>query len=248
MSKKDILIEVCCGSVEGAFEAEKGGADRVELNSSLFFGGLTPSIGAVIEAKKRLNIPVIVMIRPRGGGFCYTEIEFAAMLEDARLAIEHGADGLVFGILTEDGAIDQKRNAELVRITGDREAVFHRAFDVVPDPFKAIDQLVELGVKRILTTGQQDRVDYGLDLLKRLNDYSGGRIAILPGSINKYNIRTILEKTGCREIHMASFINKTDRSATHGQEIHYGASLYPPEDSYRIIDRNAVAEINKILS
>jgi len=99
----EILIEVCCGSTDDAVEAERGGAARVELNSSLFFGGLTPSLGSVIEAKKRLSIPVIVMIRPRGGGFCYTQAEMAAMLHDARLAVEHGAEGLAFGILTPEG-------------------------------------------------------------------------------------------------------------------------------------------------
>ena len=104
-----ILIEVCCGSVDDAVQAANGHADRIELNSSLFFGGLTPSLGSIIEAKRRLNIPVMVMIRPRAGGFCYTQAEMAVMLNDTKLALEHDADGLVFGILTEDGSIDTER-------------------------------------------------------------------------------------------------------------------------------------------
>ena len=95
---KNIYLEVCCGSVDDSIEAQIGGAQRVELNSSMFFGGLTPSLGAIIEAKKRLNIPVIVMIRPRGGGFCYTDAEYESMLHDTRLALDYGADGIVFGI------------------------------------------------------------------------------------------------------------------------------------------------------
>lgn len=244
----DILIEICCGSVEDTIEAERGGADRVELSSSLFFGGLTPSIGTVIEAKKRLNIPVIAMIRPRGGGFCYTDFEYTSMLEDAKLIVEYGADGIVFGILKEDGTIDKERNAELVKIAGNKEIVFHRAFDVVPDPFLAVDELVEMGFSRILTTGQMDNVDYGIDLIKQLIDYADNRIEILVGGVNKYNVTNILQKTGCKEVHMASFVTRFDKSAVNGTEIHYGSSLYPSEDKYKIIDRNAVMKINNILS
>jgi len=112
-----VLIEVCCGSVDDAVEAERGGADRIELNSAIFLGGLTPSLGSIIEAKKRLNIPVMVMIRPRAGGFCYTQAEMAVMQHDAKLAVEHDVDGLVFGILTPDGIELIKK---LIVYAGDR--------------------------------------------------------------------------------------------------------------------------------
>ncbi len=141
----EILIEVCCGSTDDAVQAERGGAGRVELNSSLFFGGLTPSLGSVIEAKKRLSIPVMVMIRPRAGGFCYTEAEMAVMEHDARLAVEHGADGLVFGILNKDGTIDVDRCKRILELAGESQPVFHRAFDVTPNPLEALNQLIELG-------------------------------------------------------------------------------------------------------
>ena len=186
----EILIEVCCGSTDDAVEAERGGADRVELNSSLFFGGLTPSLGSVIEAKKRLSIPVIVMIRPRGGGFCYTEAEMEVMCHDARLAVEHGADGLVFGILTPEGSIDTDRCRQIVELIGSKEAVFHRAFDVTPEPLEALDKLVELGFKRILTSGQAPTVPEGAELIKELIDYAGDRMEILPGAgILAHNVR-----------------------------------------------------------
>jgi copper homeostasis protein len=111
-----VLIEVCCGSVDDAVEAERGGADRIELNSSLFLGGLTPSLGSIIEAKKRLNIPVMVMIRPRAGGFCYTQAEMAVMQHDAKLAVEHDVDGLVFGILSPDGSVDAERCKRIIEL------------------------------------------------------------------------------------------------------------------------------------
>jgi copper homeostasis protein len=176
-----VLLEVCCGSLDDAIEAELGGADRVELCSCLFFGGLTPSIGSVIEAKRRLKIPVIVMIRPRGGGFCYTEPEFAAMQRDAEATLAKGADGIVFGILNSDGTVDFDRNRRLCELAGGRESVFHRAIDVTPDPFSALDQLIELGFTRVLTSGQQPSVPEGLVLIQRLTERAAGRITVMPG-------------------------------------------------------------------
>ena len=185
-----ILLEICCGSLDDALEAERGGADRVELCSALFLGGLTPSLGTVIEAKARLKIPIIVMVRPRGAGFCYTEPELAAMERDTALAVEHGADGIVFGVLNQDGTIDEGHCKQIRRLIGDRQAIFHRAFDVTPDPFRALDQMVHLGITRVLTSGQEDSVAEGAPLIKRLIDYAGDRIEILPGGgIQLYNLQ-----------------------------------------------------------
>src|SRR5579863_437997 len=121
----NILLEICCGSIDDAIQSEAGGADRVELCSALFLGGLTPSIGTIQEAKRRLKIPVIAMVRPRGGGFCYTAAEFATMERDTAAAIDAGVDGIVFGTLKSNGRIDQRRTARIRRIVGDRQAVFH---------------------------------------------------------------------------------------------------------------------------
>src|SRR5262245_47846762 len=196
------LLEICCGSLDDAIEAEAGGADRVELCSSLFFGGLTPSFGTIVEAKRRLRIPAIVMIRARGGGFCYSEPEFAAMLADAEAAVAQGVAGIVFGVLTADGAIDVARPRRLRDIAGARDAVFHRAFDVTPDPFRALDELVDLGITRVLTSGQQDTVPEGLDLIKRLVDYAGDRIQVMPGGgVKLFNIDDVVTRTGCRQVH-----------------------------------------------
>ena len=140
----DILLEICCGSTEDAVEAEGGGADRVELCSALFLGGLTPSIGSLIEAKQRLRIPVMAMDRPRPAGFCYSPPEFAVMERDADLLLEYGADGIVFGILNADGTVDTRRSRMIRKRIGSRQAVFHRAFDVTPDPFRALEELIDL--------------------------------------------------------------------------------------------------------
>jgi len=245
----EILIEVCCGSTDDAVEAERGGADRVELNSSLFFGGLTPSLGSVIEAKKRLSIPVIVMIRPRGGGFCYTEAEMEVMCHDARLAVEHGADGLVFGILTPEGSIDTDRCRQIVELIGSKEAVFHRAFDVTPEPLEALDKLVELGFKRILTSGQAPTVPEGAELIKELIDYAGDRMEILPGAgILAHNVRQIVEQTGAKQVHLSASEQRFDSSVQNRPNITFGGALRPPEDRYDIVDRNAIRSISDLLS
>lgn len=245
----EILIEVCCGSTDDAVEAEKGGAGRVELNSSLFFGGLTPSLGSVIEAKERLNIPVIVMIRPRGGGFCYTPVEMAVMLHDARLAIEHGADGLAFGILAEDGSVDGDRCRQIVDLIGDKEAVFHRAFDVTPDPLETLGQLVKLGFKRVLTSGQAPSVPEGAGLIKGLIGYAGDRIEILPGGgIRQHNIRAIVEQTGVKQVHLSAFEQRSDPSAHNRPHITFGGALHPPEDRYDVVNRNAIRSISELMS
>jgi copper homeostasis protein len=244
-----ILIEVCCGSVDDAVEAAAGGAARIELNSSLFFGGLTPSAGTIIEAKKRLDIPVMVMIRPRGGGFCYTEAEMAVMLRDTELAIEHGADGIVFGIFTENGSIDMDRCRKILERAKDKETVFHRAFDVTLDPFEALEQLIELGITRILTSGQKKTVPEGAELIKKLIVQANGRIEILPGGgVRLHNVRSIIEQTGTKQVHLAAFQQKIDRSVHNRPFITFGGSLHPPEDRYDLIDRNVILSVSDLLN
>ena len=244
-----ILIEVCCGSVDDAIQAEKGSADRIELNSSLFLGGLTPSLGSIIEAKKRLNIPVMVMIRPRAGGFCYTQTEMAVMLKDAKLAVEHGADGLVFGILTPDGSIDTDRCRQILELTHGRQTIFHRAFDVTPDPLKALDQLIDLGFTRLLTSGQQRSVPEGIDLIKTLITRAAGRIEILPGGgIRPHNVRSIIEQTGTNQVHLSAFAQQLDKSTHHRPHITFGGALHPPEDRYDLIDSSTIQSISDLLN
>lgn len=244
-----VLLEICCGSVDDALEAEAGGADRVELCSALFLGGLTPSLGALVEAKRRISIPVVFMARPRSGGFCYSETEMAAMERDTELAVAHGADAVVFGILTGDGRVDVARSKRIRRLAGDRQTVFHRAFDVTPDPYRALDELVDLGVTRILTSGQRDTVVEGLDLIRRLVDYAGQRIQILPGGgIKPHQVDEIVARSGCGQIHVAAWRPRRDESTRHHPDVTFGGALYPPENLYDLTDRSIVAGLAGRLS
>jgi copper homeostasis protein len=243
-----VQLEICCGSLDDAVEAAAGGANRVELCSALFLGGLTPSYGALVEAKQRLSIPVIFMARPRGGGFCYTDIEMAAMERDAEMAVAHGADGVVFGILDADGRIDIRRTRRLRSLIGNREAVFHRAFDVTPDPFRAVDELVDLGITRLLTSGQCDTVLEGLPLIARLVEYAGDRIQIMPGGgIKPHHFDDVIARTRCRHIHVAAWKSLRDASTSHRPAVTFGGALYPPEDRYDVTDRAVVGDLAKRL-
>lgn len=198
------IVEICCGSYEDALNAYRGGASRVELNSGLHLGGLTPSLGTLILTKKNTDLKIMAMVRPRGAGFHYTDDEFRVMKQDAISLMEHGADGIVFGCLHEDGRIYRKQTGQLVQIAKEfqGEAVFHRAFDCVRDPYEAITTLIDLGVDRILTSGLQEKAIDGVPLLKDLQDKFGDRIEIVVGSgINADNAKDIMEKTGITQIH-----------------------------------------------
>jgi copper homeostasis protein len=249
-SMKNILLEICCGSIDDAIQAEKGGADRVELCSALFLGGLTPSIGTIQEAKKRLKIPVMVMVRPRSGGFCYTEAEFATMERDAEAAIDSGADGVVFGVLQDDGKVDLRRTKRMRQVIGKRQAVFHRAFDVTPEPLKALEQLVDLGITRVLTSGQKDTVPEGVELIAELIERAGRRIEILPGGggLRPFNMIEIVERTGCRQVHMTAWSAVRDSSTHARPEVTFGGALHPPEDQYDVTDEKLVRQIKKRLA
>jgi copper homeostasis protein len=239
-----VTLEICCGSLDDALEAGAGGADRVELCSALFLGGLTPSYGALVEAKARLAIPVVFMVRPRGGGFCYTEAEMAAMERDAAMAVSHGADGLVFGMLTGDGRVDVARTRRLRDLAGGRDAVFHRAFDVTPDPFRALEELIDLGITRVLTSGQCDTVWEGLDLIGRLVDRASGRIQVMPGGgIKPYQVEKVIAATACRHVHVAAWKSVRDASTQHRPAVTFGGALYPAEDRYDVTDRDTVADL-----
>ena len=236
---KNIILEVCCGSADDVIQAHKAGAGRVELNSDLFHGGLTPTVGSLIVAKRETGMEIMTMVRPREGGFCYTQAEFAAAVEDAKLLLAHGADGLVFGFLHPDGTLDLERTrvlTDLARSAG-KAAVFHRAIDVVPHWREALDALAELGVTRVLTSGQAPDVSQATDTIREMIAYAAGRIQILPGAgITARNMERILSETGCTQIHLAAHKSRTDSSVCNNRAIYYGGALYPPEDRFQVID------------
>ena len=166
------LVEICCGSYEDALNAYYGRAKRIELNSALHLGGLTPSIASLKLTKKNTNLKIITMIRPRGAGFCYNDIEFEVMKEDARCMLENKADGIAFGCLNQDGSINEKQTKEMIDIIKEYqgEVVFHRAFDCVADPYASIELLIHLGVDRILTSGLKPKAMDGKELIKDLQN------------------------------------------------------------------------------
>lgn len=241
-------LEVCCGSVDDVLEAQRGGADRVELNSCLMFGGLTPSVGALIAARRLSKLPIMAMVRPRQAGFCYTDAEYSAALADAEQLLAHGADGLVFGFLDADGNLDAKRTKELARIAGGKTKVFHRAIDVCADWKKLLGQLIEIGIDRVLTSGLAPDVFYGIDTIREMMDFAQGAIQIMPGAgVTLKNVDRIVAATGCEQIHVARFRDVMDPSTANNRDIFFGGALYPPEDRYSVIDGDYIARVRERL-
>lgn len=197
-----MTLEVCTSNFKSAIAALEGGAHRIELCENLIEGGTTPSLGMIRAVKKRLNLPVFVLIRPRGGNFCYTPDEFAIMQEDLHICREEGVEGVVFGALLPNGTIDTLACQGLLEAAKGMETTFHRAFDEVPNMEEAIEILVSLGFSRILTSGQKDTALAGVPNLAQLVRVARGRIGILPGGgISPENAVEILQKTGVKELH-----------------------------------------------
>ncbi|NLZ76637.1 MAG: copper homeostasis protein CutC [Spirochaetales bacterium] len=234
-------IEICLDSVESIIAAEAGGADRVEFCSDLFEGGLTPSLGMFTVAKRRTAIPINVMIRPRGGDFCYSDPEFEAMKEDVRLFKDAGANALVFGILTPEGRIDKERSRELIALARPLEVTFHRAFDMTPDPFEAIEDLIDLGVDRVLTSGQEATVPEGADLLARLVGEYGDRIVVMPGAgITQRNFEEVHSIIKAREYHLYLHSRQPSRMVHRKDHIYMGGLLRQEEYLVQHTDQGLV--------
>ena len=201
MSNKSITFEVCIDSVAGALAAKEGGGDRLELCSALSEGGLTPSFGLVQKVVAATDLPVMMMIRPRGGNFVYTALETEVMLADIKAAKSLGVAGVVFGCLDADKSVDVERNRTLVDACDSLPATFHRAFDEVADPMHAFTQVRELGFTRILTSGLASSAEEGITVIRRLVEESG-ELTIMPGSgVRPENARQIINATGAIEIH-----------------------------------------------
>jgi copper homeostasis protein len=239
-----VLVEICCGSVEDVLESAKGGAHRVELCSALSLGGLTPSAATISEAKRLTKLPLMVMIRPRGGGFCYSEAEIDTMEREIDLAGELGADGFVFGVLSESGIVDTARTGRLVKRCQGQPTVFHRAFDVTPEPFEALEAVIDLGCTRLLTSGQKQNSLEGAPLIQELMDRSMGQIEILPGGgVRVHNMAEIIRSTGCTQVHMTAHAGHFDTSTYANRSITFGSNSAPSEDRVDVVDYSVVAAI-----
>lgn len=212
------LLEVAVSSLEGALVAEAAGADRLELSCALTLGGLTPSLGLLREVRRATRLPLMVLIRPRPGGFCYNESELLLIERDLAIALDNGADGIVLGAL-DDGRQISPHLSWLVERAGPREVVFHRAFDEVAMPLVALEQLIDLGVRRVLTSGQQPSALQGADLLAELIRRAAGRIEILPGAgVRPHNVAELVQRTACTQVH-GSFRLPGDEERTDAEGI-----------------------------
>jgi copper homeostasis protein len=234
--------------VESAVVAQRAGADRVELCASLIEGGITPSHGTIKAARSKLTLGLMVMIRPRGGDFLYDDVETEAMLEDVEVAKSLGADGVVFGCLRPDGAIDTDKTRALTSAARPLAVTFHRAFDVCRDPFEALEQLAELGVARLLTSGQESSVLEGIERIKTLRERAKGRVVVMPGGgITPGNVRKIVELSGADEIHMAWMTTRESGMSHRNRRVFMGGALYPPEYSREVAEEEGIRSVRQQL-
>lgn len=236
-----VLVEACVESVESAVAAASGGADRVELCDDLVEGGTTPSAGAITVVRRRIDIGICVMIRPRGGDFVYTDLEFESMRHDIRVARELGADGVVFGLLDPNGTIDRDRTARLVEDAGPVPVTFHRAFDVSRDPMESLEVLIDLGVTRVLTSGQRASAMESLDLLAALVRTAGDRITILAGGgIRATNVAQVVAATGVREVHLYAPRRYASPMEHRNPAVPMGTAYQPDEYVRTVTDEEAI--------
>jgi copper homeostasis protein len=231
------ILEVSIEGVDGLLVAQDNGADRVELCASVLEGGITPSIGIVREALRRARIPVFVIVRPRGGDFLYSEVEFASMREDVMALKELGVHGVVSGCLTATGEVDEERTAELLRLARPMSFTFHRAFDMVRDPAQALEVLIRLGVDRVLTSGQRANAIEGLDNLKRFGQWANGRMIVMPcGSLRAATIGHVVRETGLWELHFGAHKTEASRMTHRNPHVAMGGTAQDHEYQRTVTD------------
>ena len=218
-----VLLELCAGGIEDVRLAAQLKVDRIELNSGMALGGLTPSAGLVAAARKEFSGPMIAMVRPREGGFLYSSAEFMQMLDDCEFLLARGVDGIAIGLLKADGTVDQVRCRKLRAVFPKTTLVFHRAFDVTPDLPQALQQLIDCRFQRILTSGGKPTASEGAGVLRQLQSTANGRIEILAGGgVRAANVAELLKQSGCHQIHSAVRIIVEDPSSQKNPAVHFG--------------------------
>lgn len=236
-------IEICVENTDGLIAAQNAGADRAELCASLLEGGLTPSWGMIVEAKRLATIPFHVIVRPRGGDFLYSDVEFAAMLADVKALRELGVAGIVIGCLTPDGKVDEPRTRALVEAARPMAVTFHRAFDMADDYVEAVEALVRSGVDRVLTSGQRDSAQEGLDILAETVKIAGDRIAIMAcGGLDAGNIADIRRAVRPHEMHFAALRTEPSAMAYRNPSVGMGGTDLDREYTNTLTDEAAVRD------
>lgn len=234
-------IEICVEGIDGLVAAQEGGADRVELCASLLEGGLTPSFGVVRQALRVATIPFMVIVRPRGGDFLYSELEYETMLDDVRQCRDMGVAGVVVGCLTPDGRIDERRMDALVQQAGPLSVTCHRAFDMTVDYDQALEALIRAGVERVLTSGQRDTALEGIEILKATHDAAAGRIKIMAcGALDQTNIAEVLQRSEADELHFSAPRTIESRMAFRNPHVGMGGTEHEREYQLTLTDTEAV--------
>ncbi len=237
----NLSFEICVDSPEGVIAARDGQADRVELCDNLFEGGTTPSIGAIKMARRVGGIKLHVIIRPRGGDFLYSDVEFETMRMDIEAARTSRVDGIVIGLLTADGNIDKERTTELVTLARPMSVTFHRAFDVCRDPLTALEDLIEIGVDRVLTSGQKADAVSGAETIKKLVETAGDRIVVMAcGGIDETNAAEIVATTGVSELHFTAFEEVVSEMEHRNEAVAMGSDDAPSEYLRRVTSAEKV--------
>lgn len=236
-----MLVEIVVYNFESAMRAQDGGADRIELCDNPAEGGTTPSAGMVELVRKNLSIDVYAMLRPRGGDFCYSSFEFHAMKRDLAQCQRASVDGVVFGILNPDGTLDRKRCQELIQRARPLKVTCHRAFDMSRDPFEALENCIEAGFDRILTSGLQPQASAGAALIGELVKKAAGRISIMAGSgVNEQTVQDIVKQSGVREIHFSAAASRESVMRYRNRSIANMGSQGDGEYQVRTVDPERV--------
>ncbi len=230
-----MLIEICSYSLNSCLTAQRAGAGRIELCGGLAEGGTTPSAGLIQLVRQNVTVPLYVMIRPRGGDFLYTEAELAVMKADIQLAKALGADGLVLGVLQANGTVDEAQTKLLVDMARPLPVTFHRAFDMSRDPLEALETIIRTGAMRILTSGQQQTAENGIETLRQLTQAAAGRIEIMAGAgVNAQNAQLLID-AGVDALHLSGG-QKEDSNMSFRQPSVSMATALP--DEYEYIEAN----------
>ena len=234
--ERSIVLEACIASADDAVVAVENGAQRLELNVAIEVGGLTPTVGLLAQVKESVDVPVMVMVRPRTGGFRYSDSEKGLMVRDARTLVDCGADGIVFGGLSVGGLLDHRLIERLRDVCPQGELVFHRAFDLLHKPVEAVEELIGLHVDRVLTSGCAATALEGTGRISEFLRSARGRIEILPGGgICANTVGELLEKTGCTQVHGTFKVLQTDSAG------------WVCSGSYPVLDGNEVSAVRAVM-